>query len=88
MPSPFEINKAVEAVIAESKQPELARMIIKALNAGQFTEEQQGHAMAILQAWDIDLYDLGLAMLSEQTPEEIERIAKGNIVDPAADPDE
>ena len=68
-------NPQVEAVIAESTQPELVRGLIAALEEGQFTEEQQGHALALLQLYDVDLFDPGLAVLSDKTPEEIERLA-------------
>ncbi len=68
-------NPQVEAVIAESARPELVRGLITALEEGQFTEEQQGHALALLQLYDVDLFDLGLAVLSDKTPEEIERLA-------------
>jgi hypothetical protein len=76
-------NPQVEAVIAESKQPELVRLLITALDEGQFNAAQQESALALLQTHDVDLFDLGLAVLSDKTPEEIERIAEGRQVDDA-----
>jgi hypothetical protein len=68
-------NPQVEAVIAESKEPDLVRALIGALDGGALSEEKQGHAMALLQLYDVDLFDLGLAFLSDKTPEEIQRLA-------------
>jgi hypothetical protein len=69
-------NPQVEAVIAESTQPELVRGLVDALDSGVLSEEQQSHAMALLQTYNVDLFDLGLAVLSDKTPEEIQRIAE------------
>ena len=73
MPRTF--NPQVEAVIAESTQPELVRALITALEEEQLDEPKQGYAMALLQLYDVDLFDLGLAFLSDKTPEEIRRLA-------------
>ena len=76
-------NPQAEAVIAESKQPELVRVLITALDEGQFNAVQQESALALLQTYDVDLFDLGMAVLSDKSPEEIERIAEGRQVDDA-----
>ena len=74
MPRTF--NPQVEAVIAESENPEFVRELIAALEEGQLSEAKQQHAMALLQLYDVDLFDLGLAILSNKPPEEIRRIAE------------
>ncbi len=40
---------------------------------------QQGHTMALLQLYDVDLFDFGLAVLSDKTQEEIERLANQRV---------
>ena len=70
-------NPQLEAVIAESKNPEFVRALVAALVDGAFNEDAQGHAMALLQeSYDVDLFDLGLAFVSEKTPDEIRKIAE------------
>ena len=69
-------NPQVEAVIAESTQPELVRSLITALDEEQLSEEAQRHAMALLKLYEVDLFDLGQAFLSDKTPDEIRRIAE------------
>ncbi len=70
-------NPQVEAVIAESARPELVRGLHHRARGGPpFTGgSNTGHALALLQLYDVDLFDLGLAVLSDKTPEEIERLA-------------
>jgi hypothetical protein len=70
-------NPQVEAVIAESANPDLVRALITALEAGGKSEAWEGHAMALLQLYDVDLFDIGLALLSDKTQAEIERLAEG-----------
>jgi hypothetical protein len=74
MPRTF--NPQVEAVIAESTQPVLVRELIIALDEGQLSEDKQRAAMALLQSYGVDLFDLGLSFLSDKTADEIHHIAE------------
>ena len=74
-------NQQVEDVIAESEKPELVRLLLTELDAGTLSETQQQAAMALLQDYGVDLFDLGTAMLSDRSQAELERMARGEMPD-------
>jgi hypothetical protein len=82
MPEPRTFNQQVENVIAESTKPELVRLLLTELDAGTLDEKQQQAAMALLQDYGVDLFDLGVAMLSDKSQSDLERIARSEMPDP------
>jgi hypothetical protein len=83
MPEPRTFNQQVEDVIAESTKPSLVRQLLTELDAGTLDETRQQAAMALLQDYGVDLFDLGVAMLSGKSQEDLERIARGELPDTA-----
>ena len=81
MSEPRTFNQQVEDVIAESTKPSLVRQLLTELDAGTLTEKQQQAAMALLQDYGVDLFDLSVAMLSGKSQEDLERIARGEMPD-------
>jgi hypothetical protein len=82
MPEPRTFNQQVEDVIAESTMPALVRQLLTELDAGTLDEKQQQAAMALLQDYGVDLFDLGVAMLSDKSQSDLERIARDEMPDP------
>jgi hypothetical protein len=81
MPEPRTFNQQVEDVIAESEKPTLVRQLLTELDAGTLDETQQQAAMALLQDYGVDLFDLGVAMLSDRSQADLERIARHEMPD-------
>jgi hypothetical protein len=81
MPEPRTFNQQVEDVIAESTKPSLVRQLLTELDAGTLDEAQQQAAMALLQDYGVDMFDLGVAMLSDKSQAHLERIARDEVPD-------
>jgi hypothetical protein len=82
MAEPRTFNQQVEDVIAESTKPDLVRQLLTELDAGTLDKKQQQAAMALLQDYGVDMFDLGVAMLSDKSQGDLERIARGEMPDP------